>query len=587
MCKEKRRWHCGYFHKSPKENVMFYPAQCGERQCMISLSWWELYALKRSHCSDPAARYIPFHGKLVWTVGVIFLCFFFMFFACLLEKGIVPLSDNSMIGPSIVTLRMLGGINTYDLRRGEWWRFFSAPFLHAGWLHLFVNAVMLYIVGLILEPDWGFFRTGFVFMVSAVLGMLVSATLSSNTPMLEQEQISVGASGGIFGLMGGCIPYVLEYWSTIQEPKRICRIVIISVVVGLVSGCFSFVDNYAHMGGTVAGVLAGFVTISNIDFFCSSKTAESPATRSFEKKGKHPSYHTNKYRNSLSSLGNNVGGFVDRTVAGRNGELQNSVPICASTLCHTEEENITLANMCRTRTAMEEIPRNPSGCMLDASLAGGRVISNRGLQIPCAARFSLSSRDGFLDIPDYNVKKDIMIPCDQTDSQQYTQDFRDGQDLVRVFIDYIPDVCADLSPKGSPHSKSPKLVEAKEGFCSEENGVNLHHDELSLYDKRRSSILGRRIINPSIQCIKNLKNMISFIINWRKKYQKDRARFPTRLTFRCTNSRIVDDSFVWNCSATWCFRIGFAISLIAIFLFFLLLLSCPECYKAPGQFSFI
>lgn len=37
----------------------------------------------------------------------------------------------------------------------------------------------------------------------------MSATLSPRTEELEQWSVSVGASGGIFGMMGGCVPYVI------------------------------------------------------------------------------------------------------------------------------------------------------------------------------------------------------------------------------------------------------------------------------------------------------------------------------------------------------------------------------------------
>lgn len=90
-------------------------------------------------------------------------------------KGIVSLRENPLLGPSPETLRIMGGLNTYAVRHGEWWRLIWAPFLHAGWFHILMNFALWYQLGVMIEPDWGFFRTGLVFMISALSGTGVEA----------------------------------------------------------------------------------------------------------------------------------------------------------------------------------------------------------------------------------------------------------------------------------------------------------------------------------------------------------------------------------------------------------------------------
>lgn len=260
------------------------------------MSKWESYVLEQTISPDPAARYVPLYGKLLWTYGLFFICLFLMIASCIVGNGIAPLSINRMLGPTPQALRLMGGLNTSAVRNGEWWRLLWAPFLHAGWFHILMNFGLWYQLGVMVEPDWGFFRTGLVFMISALSGTLMSATLSPSTPLLEKEGISVGASGGIFGIMGGCVPYVIEYWHTIPQPKCMLYIVIVSLVIGLVSGFLPFVDNYCHIGGAVGGILGGFMTISKIEIGKRRHPAESSPERT-------PTLEQMKYQRGMSRAG--------------------------------------------------------------------------------------------------------------------------------------------------------------------------------------------------------------------------------------------------------------------------------------------
>jgi len=77
--------------------------------------------------------------------------------------------------------------------------------LHAGLIHYLLNMFALWYVGKAIEQIHGFFPSLVIFVVSAVGGTILSA-------IFLPEYITVGASGGIFGLIGACISDIVLNW---------------------------------------------------------------------------------------------------------------------------------------------------------------------------------------------------------------------------------------------------------------------------------------------------------------------------------------------------------------------------------------
>lgn len=118
-----------------------------------------------------------------------------------------PLSVNPMIGPSAETLIRMGAKQTsLIVNRGEWYRLFSPMVLHAGLIHYFLNMMALLFIGKAVEQCHGFTAAAIIFIIPAVGGTIMSA-------IFLPEYISVGASGGIFGLIGACIADICINWS--------------------------------------------------------------------------------------------------------------------------------------------------------------------------------------------------------------------------------------------------------------------------------------------------------------------------------------------------------------------------------------
>jgi len=135
---------------------------------------------------------------------------------------------------------------------GEWWRLLSSMFLHAGLIHLGLNAYVLWIFGVEIERQIGRLVMLAVFLVT---GVFAGATSYAFAPRLA---IGVGASGAIFGLVGAYITYNYLRRQHVMAQARL-RGAVTMLLINLIIG-FSIpgIDWRAHAGGVVAGLVAGF-----------------------------------------------------------------------------------------------------------------------------------------------------------------------------------------------------------------------------------------------------------------------------------------------------------------------------------------
>jgi len=140
------------------------------------------------------------------------------------------------------------------MRRGEYWRLVMPMFLHGGWLHILGNSYALYILGPILERVYGYGRYATIYVAAGVGGAFLSTAVSKN--------VSVGASGAIFGIAGAML--VTGYVHRDVIPRRWGRAfgrgMIPFIALNLAIG-FSVhgIDNWGHLGGLASGVLLAFV----------------------------------------------------------------------------------------------------------------------------------------------------------------------------------------------------------------------------------------------------------------------------------------------------------------------------------------
>lgn len=136
---------------------------------------------------------------------------------------------------------------------GEWWRAFTAMFLHGGPDHLIGNMIALYIVGMACEHAFGTARTALVYFGSGVSGAALSLAASPGP--------SVGASGAIFGVLGAVIVTLYRHQRHFYvRDKRIGVVLAAWAAWQLVTGFMTpFIDNFAHLGGLLGGAIAALV----------------------------------------------------------------------------------------------------------------------------------------------------------------------------------------------------------------------------------------------------------------------------------------------------------------------------------------
>lgn len=134
---------------------------------------------------------------------------------------------------------------------GQWWRLVTAGFLHGGLMHILMNSWALFDLGAEVEEAYGAHRLVVFYFISSVFGFLASTIWS---PVL-----SMGASAGIFGLIGAMIAVGVRHKSALGAAVR--GLYLRWAIYGLLFGLLPFfqVDNAAHIGGLAAGYGVAYV----------------------------------------------------------------------------------------------------------------------------------------------------------------------------------------------------------------------------------------------------------------------------------------------------------------------------------------
>jgi len=157
-----------------------------------------------------------------------------------------------------VALFRLGALYTPAVRDGDFWRIGSYALLHIGWLHLLFNAYALWILAPQLELTYGSNQTLGLFCATALAGGAASAAWSF---YIAAERLAAGASGGVLGLFGATVALYLRVRKGLPGPVRqgVMRAVAINLLINLVIAFTAPVDNAAHLGGFLSGLLLGLV----------------------------------------------------------------------------------------------------------------------------------------------------------------------------------------------------------------------------------------------------------------------------------------------------------------------------------------
>jgi len=145
--------------------------------------------------------------------------------------------------------------------KSEWWRLFTAMFLHGGMTHILMNMVSLYLIGRGAELYFSKMAYMSIYLFSGLLGGLASL-------YMHPTSVGIGASGAIFGLFGALAGFFLAHREKIGAHtkafmKEFTIIIAINIGIGL---AIPSVDVSAHIGGLAVGFLGGFFLSKNPKF---------------------------------------------------------------------------------------------------------------------------------------------------------------------------------------------------------------------------------------------------------------------------------------------------------------------------------
>jgi len=135
---------------------------------------------------------------------------------------------------------------------GQWWRLLTSVFLHGGLLHLVFNAIVLANIGIFLEPLLG--------RVSFIIVYLLTGLLASTASLVFNDNVvSVGASGAIFGMYGFFLALLTTNLFKPDFRSMFLKNTLGFVGLNIAIGFFGPIDNAAHIGGLVSGFVLGYV----------------------------------------------------------------------------------------------------------------------------------------------------------------------------------------------------------------------------------------------------------------------------------------------------------------------------------------
>jgi membrane associated rhomboid family serine protease len=160
------------------------------------------------------------------------------------------------IGVDPEVIRAFGAKNNELIQQQhQYWRLVTAIFIHIGFLHFLLNNYALWIIGQEIELLYGSARFVVLYLLTGLVGSLASYQFNPNAQ-------SAGASGAIFGLFGVMATFAFRYRKELPERlgrdirRRILPVIAVNLIFGFI---VSIVDNAAHIGGLLAGVVLALV----------------------------------------------------------------------------------------------------------------------------------------------------------------------------------------------------------------------------------------------------------------------------------------------------------------------------------------
>ncbi len=211
----------------------------------------------RSPAARTAAYALNNLSRLPVTFGLIGACVTVYLVVALAGQSYgYPLNVGLVTQPPEVLGK--GALVPASVAEGRLWLLVSSMFLHAGFIHLALNMLSLYFLGAFVEGAFGRARFLALYLTSGLAGGIAYLYFGAfHGP-------AVGASGAIFGLLGGVLGYSLRR-GTFSWQNPLIRQLLILTALNLYFG-FSVanISNTAHIGGLVGGLAFGWLVAPTV-----------------------------------------------------------------------------------------------------------------------------------------------------------------------------------------------------------------------------------------------------------------------------------------------------------------------------------
>ena len=180
--------------------------------------------------------------------------------ACVLVYMLVALQGAAIgVPPNVGLVQQprevlsLGALIPALVAQGEAWRLITSAFLHSGFVHLALNMLSLYFLGSFAEVSFGRSRFLALYLISGIAGGLAYLYFGSfNAP-------AVGASGAIFGLLGGVFGFAIRRGTFSTRDPVISQLLLLTAINLLLGATIPGVSNTAHIGGLLGGLVFGYL----------------------------------------------------------------------------------------------------------------------------------------------------------------------------------------------------------------------------------------------------------------------------------------------------------------------------------------
>ena len=156
----------------------------------------------------------------------------------------------------------MGAVWAPYVKQGEYWRLFTATFMHFGFEHIANNMLILVCAGMILEKALGHVKFTILYLIAGVGGNILSCAQMLHT---KDYAVAAGAAGAIFGIVGALLWIVILHRGRYESltGKGLLFMIVITLYYGITTGG---IDNWGHIGGLLMGFVMGIILYRRVDF---------------------------------------------------------------------------------------------------------------------------------------------------------------------------------------------------------------------------------------------------------------------------------------------------------------------------------